>query len=172
MSAQRMILRRALATDVPAMAQVAVAAYNQAFAGILEPEVLAQRDAGFFEAHFAPRVQHMHLAEQHGQVLGYSLVTDGHLDQLFIAPQSQGKGVGAALLEQVEAQGTLSLECFRDNQRARAFYEAKGWRLTRSYEREFAGKVRAFVFYEKAPTWATGRDPDRPAGLGQVTRTI
>lgn len=167
-----MMLRCATPGDVPAMAAVAASAYRQAFAAILEPEVLAQRDAGFFEAHFAPRVQHMHLAEQHGQVLGYSLVSDGHLDQLFIAPQAQGRGVGAALLAQVEAAGTQSLECFRDNQRARAFYQAKGWRLTRSYEREFAGRVRAFVFYEKAPTWATGRDPDRPAGLGKVTRTI
>ena len=109
-----MMLRRAAPGDVPAMAAVAVAAYQHAFVGILEPEVLAQ----------------------------------------------------------AEAAGTCSLECFRDNLRARAFYEAKGWRLTRSYEREFAGKVRAFVFYEKAPTWATGRDPDRPAGLGKVTRTI
>ena len=150
MAAQRIvILRSAQPSDVPALARVAAAAYQQAFAGILEPPTLALRDASFFEAHFAPRVQCMHLAEQDGQVLGYSLVTQGHLDQLFIAPQAQGKGVGASLLAQVEAAGTHTLECFRDNPRARAFYEAKGWRLARAYEREFAGKARAFVFYEK-----------------------
>lgn len=157
-----MMLRPALAKDVPAMANVAAQAYSQAFAGILEPEALAQRNAAFFEAHFAPRVDRVHLAEQDGQVLGYSLVSDGHLDQLFIAPQSQGKGIGAALLAQAEAAGTRSLECFRYNQDARAFYEAKGWRLTRSYEREFAGKVHAFVFYEKPVTLSGAAKREAP----------
>lgn len=152
------------------MAAVAAQAYGQAFADILEPEALARRNAAFFEAHFAPRIERMHLAEQDGQVLGYSLVSDGHLDQLFISPKAQGQGVGAALLAQAESAGTRSLECFRDNHDARAFYEAKGWRLTRSYEREFAGKVRAFVFYEKPaslPDAAERMAP--PAASGATT---
>jgi glucosamine--fructose-6-phosphate aminotransferase (isomerizing) len=146
-----MNLRRAMPADVPALADVAAAAYAQAFAGILEPEALASRDAPFFQAHFSERVERLFLAEESGRVIGYTLVTDGHLDQMFIAPQAQGKGAGAALLEQAEAAGARSLECFRDNQRARAFYESRGWRLARAYEREFIGRHRAFVFYEKAP---------------------
>ena len=68
---------------------------------------------------------------------------------MFVAPSAQGMGVGAALLAQAESAGIRSLECFRDNAPARAFYEAKGWRLTRTYERDFIGARRAFVFYEK-----------------------
>ena len=32
---------------------------------------------------------------------------------------------------------------------ARRFYEARGWRKTKDYEREFVGQLRAFVYYEK-----------------------
>jgi putative acetyltransferase len=46
-------------------------------------------------------------------------------------------------------RGAKSLECFRDNHGARRFYERHGWRVTREYEREFAGRNRSFVFYEK-----------------------
>ncbi len=55
----------------------------------------------------------------------------------------------AALLAECEARGARSLECFRDNTKARAFYEAHGWRLARSYARDFAGDTHHFVFYEK-----------------------
>ncbi len=146
---RRVKLRRATPADVAALAEVAAAAYAQAFAGILEPEAMALRGAPFFQAHFKEWIERMNLAEDTGRVIGYTLVTDGHLDQMFIAPQAQGKGAGAALLAQAEAAGARSLECFRDNQSARVFYESRGWRLADAYEREFIGRPRAFVFYEK-----------------------
>ena len=59
--------------------------------------------------------------------------------------------MGSALLAEAEARGTWTLECFRDNRSARSFYERHGWTLARSYEREFLGRTRAFVFYEKRP---------------------
>jgi putative acetyltransferase len=31
----------------------------------------------------------------------------------------------------------------------RRFYDRHGWNVTREYEREFAGRSRSFVFYEK-----------------------
>jgi GNAT superfamily N-acetyltransferase len=68
---------------------------------------------------------------------------------LFVDPACTGSGVGHALLDQVESEGVTTLECFRDNGPARAFYEHQGWRLVRSYEREFLGSCRAFVLYAK-----------------------
>lgn len=144
-----MRVRPATATDVPAIAQVAVDAYRSAFSSILEPEALALRDSAFFAGLFAPDLASLHVAVADGRVVGFSKVTATHLDMLFIAPAAQGRGAGRALLIAAEASGVCTLECFRDNQPARRFYEHHGWRLTRSYERDFVGKPRAFVFYEK-----------------------
>jgi GNAT superfamily N-acetyltransferase len=75
------------------------------------------------------------------------------LDKLFtdrrFQGQGQGQGHGAALLADAEARGARSLEAFAANLRARRFYEARGWRKTREYERDFVGQVRAIVYYEK-----------------------
>jgi putative acetyltransferase len=69
---------------------------------------------------------------------------------LFMDPDAGGKGGGAMLLEKAEALGAKSLECFRDNEGARRFYERHGWRVERDYNREFLGKSRSFVLYVKA----------------------
>ena len=143
-------VRPARSEDVAALATVAVASYASGFAGILEPEVLASRDAATFAARFRDSLDRLVLAEDgDGRALGFALVTAGHLDMLFVDPASQASGVGSRLLAYVEERGARTLECFRDNTAARRFYERHGWRLERSYEREFAGRMRAFVAYVK-----------------------
>ncbi|MCU0877408.1 MAG: GNAT family N-acetyltransferase [Pirellulaceae bacterium] len=45
------------------------------------------------------------VAEEHGQILGFADVQpDGYIDQLFVAPQAAGQGVGSALLQAIEAR--------------------------------------------------------------------
>ncbi len=82
-------------------------------------------------------------------LVGFLLMTDGHIDMLFMDPTAVGRGGGALLLKEAEQQGARSLECFRDNHAARRFYERHGWHMEREYEREFAGKSRSFVLYAK-----------------------
>ena len=144
-----MIVRAAAEGDIAATAAVAVASYASAFADILGAEILAGYDQAFFTARFAVSLGQLRVAELDGAVVGFSLVTDGHLDMLFIAPTVQGHGVGQALLADAEVLGTVSLESFRDNHRARHFYEHFGWRLAAEYARDFAGETRHFVRYEK-----------------------
>ena len=134
------------------MAAIAEASYRVAFADILEPEALAARDAAFFDGFFADKIASCRVAERDGRVVAFAKTTGEHLDMLFVAPGAQGSGAGSALLAAVEADGVRTLECFRDNHAARRFYERRGWRLARAYEREFIGRTRAFVFYEKGPT--------------------
>ncbi len=145
-----MIVRAAIAADVPAMAAIAAASYRAAFAAILEAEALAVRDGEFFANLFVRTLTSLRVAETDGDVVAFAMVTDQHLDMLFVAPNAQRRGAGRALLGAVEADGVCTLECFRDNHGARRFYERHGWRLARAYEREFIGRERAFVFYEKA----------------------
>jgi putative acetyltransferase len=143
------IVRPATEADVEAMAGVAERSYRAGFAEILEPDVLATRDAAFFAGRFSHSLARMRVAETAEQVVGFTLVTDGHIDMIFVDPERAASGAGSALLTQAEADGARTLECFRDNHAARQFYERRGWRLTREYEREFLGRRRAFVFYER-----------------------
>ena len=144
-----MRVRAARPGDVPALAEVAERSYRSAFAGILEPEVLAGRDAAFFAARFATSWKDMLVAVMHEELMGFLLMTDGHIDMLFMDPQASGQGGGALLLKEAEALGARSLECFRDNHGARRFYERHGWRVAKGYDREFAGGERSFVLYAK-----------------------
>ena len=144
-----MRVRRAEAADIPALAVIAERSYRAAFQEILEESVLAERDAAFFSARFASAWPRMLVALSDDTLLGFLLMTDGHIDMLFMDPGASGQGAGARLLHEAEALGARTLECFRDNHGARRFYERHGWRVANAYERDFAGKSRSFVFYTK-----------------------
>ncbi|MGF9761206.1 GNAT family N-acetyltransferase [Microvirga sp. 0TCS3.31] len=142
-------MRPAGADDVPALAAIAERSYQPAFADILEADVLETRDEAFFAERFASSWEHMLVACSGERPVGFLLMTDGHIDMLFIDPAASGRGGGLLLLKAAERQGARSLECFRDNHGARRFYERHDWQLEREYDREFAGRSRSFVFYVK-----------------------
>jgi len=141
--------RSARAEDIPALAAIAERSYRAAFKAILEEDVLAGRKAAFFATRFATSWRRMLVALEGDRPVGFLLMTDGHIDMLFMDPEADGMGGGALLLRKAEALGARSLECFRDNHGARRFYERHGWRLAREYERDFAGRARSFVLYVK-----------------------
>jgi putative acetyltransferase len=145
------IVRPAKPDDVPVLAGIAQQSYSSAFADILEEEVIDDHDIAFFMARFAHAWQRMLVSVAGNQLTGFLLMTDRHIDMLFMDPAASGQGGGALLLQAAEERGAKSLECFRDNHGARRFYERHGWRIVREYERTFAGRSRGFVFYEKNP---------------------
>jgi putative acetyltransferase len=144
-------IRRADPADVPALAIIAERSYRAAFRAILEDDVLAARDAAFFAQRFEAVWGRMWVALSDREVVGFCLMTDGHIDMLFVDPDSAGQGAGAGLLRQAEAMGARSLECFRDNHPARRFYEKHGWTIDREYRREFLGRERSFIRLIKEP---------------------
>ncbi|WP_460448047.1 GNAT family N-acetyltransferase [Alsobacter sp. SYSU BS001988] len=128
---------------------MADASYRAAFSSIVGEAFFAARTPADLAARFTASLDRMRVADRDGAVVAFSMVTGTHLDMLFVDPAAQGTGAGAALLADAEARGARSLESFRDNHAARAFYERHGWRLTREYERDVVGGVYACVFYEK-----------------------
>ncbi|MGL4811236.1 MAG: GNAT family N-acetyltransferase [Beijerinckiaceae bacterium] len=142
------LIRDASPDDAPALSRLMVRAYAQAFADILDAAALASRNADFFEERFYREWPMMRLAETETRdTLGLTLVRLGHIDMIFVEPAAIGRGVGAALLRDAEARGAKSLECFAANRSARRFYERMGWRLDKSYRRDFAGAAHDFVTY-------------------------
>ncbi|MBO0841667.1 MAG: GNAT family N-acetyltransferase [Nocardioides sp.] len=68
------------------------------------------------------------VAEVAGAVVAYVAFTRTWLDDLYVAPASQGSGLGTALLDLVRSlrTGGFSLWVFESNRPARAFYAARG----------------------------------------------
>lgn len=73
-----------------------------------------------------------------GYVAAYILIDGENLDHLYVLPRWQGHGLGSALLDKAKALSPdrLLLWTFQRNGKARAFYEARGFRGIKQTEGE------------------------------------
>lgn len=72
------------------------------------------------------------VAEEDGVAVGYVAFHPGWLEHLFILPDHQANGIGPQLLAKALEDGTpRTLWTFQANERARRFYEARGWTLVK-----------------------------------------
>ena len=75
------------------------------------------------------------IAEMGGRIVGFMAMRPGEgvLDQLFLAPDAQGKGIGSMLLglARVAMPNGFWLRTAAANKLARRFYEAKGLTIDR-----------------------------------------
>jgi putative acetyltransferase len=84
----------------------------------------------------APRFD---LAEIDGTPAGAMLLEGNYVDHLWTRPEYMGRGVGSALLDYAERRARkagfdkLTLNCFKKNEKALAFYRARGFALDRCY---------------------------------------
>lgn len=71
------------------------------------------------------------VADDGGQLLGFAAVAGDWLEQLYVHPDHQGRGVGRTLLEDATMRRPtgLRLHVFTRNAHARRFYEATGFVL-------------------------------------------
>jgi ribosomal protein S18 acetylase RimI-like enzyme len=73
------------------------------------------------------------VAAEAGLAVGLLALADGHVDQLYVDPAAQRRGVGTALIEHARSLFPSGLRLFthQRNARARAFYEKLGFRVIR-----------------------------------------
>ena len=73
------------------------------------------------------------VAEANGRAVGFMAIAGDFIDQLYVDPDSQRQGVGAALISSAKALSPsgLHLFTFETNASGRAFYEKHGFRATR-----------------------------------------
>jgi ribosomal protein S18 acetylase RimI-like enzyme len=87
-------------------------------------------------------------------VLGYAAVTANHLENLYVDPAAQGRGVGRVLLLGMEARlrdrfATTTLRCLHANPEARRLYERQGYRVREDQTVILHGRALAAWLMEK-----------------------
>lgn len=84
----------------------------------------------YFARVVANRAQAWWVVRYRGQVTAYMLIGGDQLDDLYVSPAWQGRGFGSALLDMAKtlSPDRLILWTFQRNQKARSFYEARGFR--------------------------------------------
>jgi GNAT superfamily N-acetyltransferase len=122
------VLRRLALTDMGAAAQVHRIAFDQAMprlVGLHTPE----EDRWFYREHVFKTCRVWGRFDQDA-LSGLIAFRDGWVEQLYVLPAAQGRGVGTELLDVAKrACERLELWTFQCNERARRFYEARGFAL-------------------------------------------
>jgi GNAT superfamily N-acetyltransferase len=119
-------LRRASAADAPAIAEVFLTSFHATY-----DFPLAHTDdevRGWVRDRLVV-TEETWVADEGGTVVGMMVVAPGHLEQLYVAPDRLGAGIGRQLVDVAKHRSPdgLSLWTFQVNDRARRFYERNGF---------------------------------------------
>lgn len=119
-------LRRATDGDAAAIADVYLASFHATY-----DFPLAHTDEqvrAWIAGYLVPRTETW-VADEAGRIVAMMAIEDGSLDQLYVASDSQGRGIGSRLVELAKARRPEGLELytFQVNERARRFYEHHGF---------------------------------------------
>lgn len=175
-----MILRPATAGDLPEAARVWGAAWHDGHDGHVSDALVDARTPDYFLERMTQLLAGTTIAEgAGGEILGVVIVVDDELSQLAVADAGRRSGVGAALLaaaeQQVLANGhdTIWLAVVAGNERARGFYERRGWTDTGAtvYQAASAGGPIPVPVqrYEKRLAVVAVESP-RSAGVAELLR--
>jgi len=152
-------IRPAEQTELDQLARVWFDAWRDAHAQIVPAELARLRTLENFRERMQKELPNVRVAGSPGEPVGFCLVKDDELYQLFVAARARGTGVAAALMADGEALlaesgvETAWLACAIGNERAARFYEKCGWRRTGTMTNEAETSEGTFLLqvwrYEK-----------------------
>ena len=122
-------IRPARPRDVDAVAEVFIASFETL---TFLPRLHTNEETIDFIASRVMPEQEVLVAEEDGTIVGFLAMAHGDmLEHLYVHPDSQGRGVGGALLERAKERmtGGFCLWVFQQNAQARRFYERRGLSL-------------------------------------------
>jgi ribosomal protein S18 acetylase RimI-like enzyme len=119
-------IRRAAPSDADAVAEVFLDSFRATYAF---PLVHTDDQVRGWIRRLVASDQETWVAVDGRRVVGMMVVGPGDLDQLYVAPDRLGGGIGRRLLEIAKERSPdgLSLYTFQVNERARRFYERNGF---------------------------------------------
>ncbi len=120
-------IRRAERCDAASVAEVYVASRRGAVRYL--PSIHTDEDMrGWIADYLVPKLE-VWVAELDGEIVAMMALEDDYVDQLYVAPAHQRRGIGDALLATAMRRNPqrLRLYTFQRNTPARRFYEARGF---------------------------------------------
>jgi GNAT superfamily N-acetyltransferase len=153
-------LRQASAADADAVGDVWLAAFRATYdfaPAYPDPDVRRWlRDV------IVPRPETWVAFEPDGAVVGFMSLNGDDLDQLYVHPSRHGLGIGSSFVElaKVRRPNGLRLYTFQVNERARRFYERRGFVVERLGSGESNEERQPDVRYVWRPRGTPARTPD------------
>lgn len=129
-----MNVRPAQEREIDHLAKLWYDGWQDAHARILPAELTRVRTLESFRDRLTAALPKVRVAGPPGAPLGFCMVQDDELYQLYVTAASRGSGIAAALIVDAEARlseagvATAWLACAIGNDRAARFYEKRGWR--------------------------------------------
>lgn len=155
----RTMVRAAEHRELDQLAQIWFDAWNDGHARLVPVELVRLRTLENFRERLETMLPNVRVAGAPGEPVGFCVVKDDELYELFVAAHARGTGAAAALVADAEvllAQSgveTAWLACVIGNNRAARFYEKCGWRPTGTIINEAVTETGTFPLevwrYEK-----------------------
>ncbi len=147
------ILRPAVAADAFEIAEVFLASRQDALPYL--PTLHSDEETRRWIPEIVMQRSEVWVAELDGKIVGFLSVAGEHLDHLYVRPGYYRQGIGDRLLVKAKAMSPqrLRLFTFQRNERARAFYEARGFVLIDFNDGSRNEEGEPDVLYE----WAASR---------------
>jgi GNAT superfamily N-acetyltransferase len=130
----RIVVRDAETDEIDQIARVWFDAWRDAHEGLVPAELTRARTLESLRDRIAAAIDHVRVVGAPGNPVGFALVKEDELYQLFVAAAARGTGAAAALIADAEEQiadvgfRTAWLACAIGNERAARFYAKHGWR--------------------------------------------
>jgi GNAT superfamily N-acetyltransferase len=127
------MLRPGTPEDAAAVADIWHTGWHQAHPGHVPDGLTERRTLEAFHERAPARVDDTTVAVVDGEVAGFVMVVGDEVEQVYVADGHRGSGLAALLLDDAERQVAAAghdvawLAVVVGNQRARAFYEKRGW---------------------------------------------
>jgi GNAT superfamily N-acetyltransferase len=126
--------RTAIPQEVDRLAELWFDAWQDAHAAILPGELKQDRTLESFRARLEEAFDSVRVVGEPNEPIGFSIVKNDELYQLYVARSARGSGIAAILMADAEQRIKNNgakvgwLACAIGNDRAARFYEKCGWR--------------------------------------------
>ncbi|PXY19386.1 GNAT family N-acetyltransferase [Prauserella muralis] len=134
MNDRRWRLRPAAPDDAPAVAEIWRLGWHDGHDGRVPRDLVAVRTPESFAVRAQQRVADTTVAVAGQEIAGFVMVVDDEVEQVYVAAGHRGSGVADVLLDEAErlvaeaGHPRAWLAVVAGNDRARRFYERRGWR--------------------------------------------
>ncbi|MEW6223651.1 MAG: GNAT family N-acetyltransferase [Chloroflexota bacterium] len=127
------VVRPALPGEATAVAEIWRDGWPDGHLGHVPDELVAVRDEASFRTRAVDRIGDITVAIVAGEVAGFVMRGGDEVEQVYVAARHRGMGVADALMADAEGRirdagfGRAWLAVVAGNERARRFYERRGW---------------------------------------------